>query len=147
MSEIITKFISEDPYSEQIFVRSEAIQDYFRRKLPGHDITIEESDIPVFVDCGGNLEEIICPGCGSTIDFDWWGGMVEEKCQENVSDLFVYMPCCQKKISLNDLQYDMPCGFASAEIDIEDDIDLSDDDLAELNSIAGETLCVIKAHY
>jgi hypothetical protein len=70
-------------------------------------------DTPVFVDCGENLKEVACPLCKSKIDIDWWAQQMNEKYDESqFMDLDVLLPCCNRTSSLNDLQYDIECGFA-----------------------------------
>lgn len=38
--------------------------------------------------------------------------------ENNFMKLDIKTPCCDKDASLNELQYDFPCGFACVEIDI-----------------------------
>lgn len=143
MSDTITKIISENPYSKAVYEQKQKIAEY----LKDFEINAEENEFPQFIDCGGNLEEITCPCCGETLDFDWWGEKVSELFENDFSDPTVTVPCCGKSVSVNDLKYNMPCGFASAEISINDNVDLSADDIATLNGIVGEPIRIIKAHY
>lgn len=38
--------------------------------------------------------------------------------KDNFKELSINMPCCGKKSTLNDLHYDLLCGFACIEFDI-----------------------------
>lgn len=87
--------------------------------IQAEKITWEKYESPTFVDCGGNLESINCPYCGSKIDFDIWQEMMDKSYKKSsFNDLSVYLSCCNSKSSLNDLNYDMDCGFARFVIEV-----------------------------
>ena len=129
MSDYILKIIPADPYvkiSEDVLCE---VKEYLYKNTDCERIDTSISLYPDFIDCGGNLESISCPECGTIIDFDWWGNAVDKASNEHFSDLSVKMPCCGTKISLNDLNYDMKCGFASCEICIMNPYRLLEDDV------------------
>jgi hypothetical protein len=42
----------------------------------------DQIDVEVYpkvtlIDCGENLERIVCPHCGATIAVEWWGARME----------------------------------------------------------------------
>ena len=139
MSEMFTKIISTDPDSTRIWELKDKINEAFGEK---YKIKFEQSDAAQFEDCGENLEEIICPRCGKTIDFDWWGEAMDRYFQNESQDLSVELPCCGETISLNDLNYNMPCGLACASMIVEGG-SMDDKTLDELQNLVGEKLRVI----
>ena len=82
--------------------------------VKAEDISFFQSGQVEFFDCGSALDHISCPRCGAAVPLDWWQQKMDE---HNKSDhIFVLeedMPCCSKTVSLNDLRYEAPCGFAS----------------------------------
>lgn len=148
MSDTIKKIIPCNPYSKSVKEKSEQITNYLKAVIEAKDYELLDYDVPQFVDCGSNLEEINCPYCESALDFEWWGEAMENVSQNNFSNLTVELPCCGRECSMNGLNYNMPCGFASCEIDIADssaEIDM--DVLRGLSRIVNEELKVIIAHY
>lgn len=82
-------------------------------------ISWKSYDDPIFVDCGGNLESITCPYCGDNIEIDDWQEMMST-CYERSSFnyLDIILSCCNREASLNNLKYQMDCGFAKFVIEI-----------------------------
>ena len=74
---------------------------------------------PIFVDCGSNLETITCPFCGHNIDIYVWQEMMST-CYERsyFNNLDVFLQCCNKETTLNNLKYQLDCGFAKFVIEI-----------------------------
>ena len=67
-----------------------------------------------FVDCGSALNHLSCPRCGAAVPRDRGQQKMDEHYKSD--HFFVLeedMPCCSKTVSLNDLRYEAPCGFAS----------------------------------
>lgn len=71
-----------------------------------------------FVDNGVNLETIRCPHCNEVLPEDWWGTAVDQAGKTKFDNLVVQTPCCGRQVSLNDLVYDWPAGFARFSISI-----------------------------
>ena len=66
-----------------------------------------------FIGGGDNLEKITCPHCTSEIDMDWWIKAVDESYDSSqFKNLEIMAPCCDNRISLNELHYELPAGFA-----------------------------------
>jgi hypothetical protein len=80
------------------------------------DLKAEWHETITVVDCGANLERITCPLCGTDIDPEWWGDLLDERYEEGFDDLTADVPCCGGRTSLNNLQYEWPCGFARFEL-------------------------------
>lgn len=118
------------------------------RCIRADNIAVTVYDTPVFVDCGSNLEEIVCPACGKDLSFDWWGAAMDKAHATDFSDLTVELPCCGNLGSLNTLRYNFPCGFARWVLEISDSADkIPKAVLSQIEAIAGEKLRVIEAHY
>jgi len=100
------------------------------------------------VSCGGNLETISCPHCG-TESGDWWGEAVQERYDEGFSTLLVTVPCCGAETSLNELVYDWPMGFASFRIEVlyPNRGWLTEEELASVATAVGHPLRQILAHF
>lgn len=117
---------------------------FLREKTLPEDIAAVTHDMPVFVDCGGNLEKIKCPLCGRKLDFGWWGEAMSSAAEGSFADLRVKTPCCRQDSSLNDLDYHFPCGFACLEIDIWNPaLNLNAGDLKVLEELFGESVRII----
>ena len=66
-----------------------------------------------FVDCGSNLERVLCPAChADLLDDGRWGRMMDAAYEVLFTSLVIPMPCCGVRLSLNDLEYELPVGFA-----------------------------------
>jgi hypothetical protein len=66
----------------------------------------------VFVDPGGNLESVACPRCAQQLSLTWWSDAMGIAHALRFSDLVTAVPCCGARLSLNDLDYSWPAGFA-----------------------------------
>ena len=68
-----------------------------------------------FIDSGAPFTAIGCPACGAAISEGWWSERMEagyDEDREAYEVLTVEPPCCGRLVSLNDLEYDPPAGFA-----------------------------------
>ena len=82
--------------------------------MKAEEISFFQSGQVEFFDCGSALNHISCPRCGAAVPLDWWQQKMDEHYKSD--HFFVLeedMPCCSKTVSLNDLRYEAPCGFAS----------------------------------
>ena len=140
MSDTFIKVISTVPESTLLLEKRDEISEVLDGKL---DVEFELDEGIIFVDCGGNLEEIICPNCGEVIDFDWWGQAMDGYFESDCENPNFQVPCCGDIVSINDLIYNMPCGFARTAMVIENG-DIDDETLGKLEKIVGEKLRVIK---
>lgn len=86
--------------------------------LAGAEAEAVRHDGVAFIDCGADLERIGCPRCAAPIDFDRWSDLVGARFEEGFATLDAAVPCCGAEVSLNDLDYHWPCGFACFEIEI-----------------------------
>lgn len=103
----------------------------------------------VFVDCGSNLEAVCCRRCRASLELTWWAEAVDAGAVDGFEDLEVPMPCCEATLSLNDLDYRWPCGFARFDVAIwnpERDW-LEERDLAAIGAVLGHSVRQVRAHY
>jgi hypothetical protein len=85
----------------------------FKKLAPKADeIKSETTDHPRFIDCGENFQSISCPKCGANLDNDWWQDWMSEEAEADFPLRPATLPCCAAKVTLNDLKYDWPQGFA-----------------------------------
>lgn len=118
MSDYVIKVIPINPYCHINIQKTQIIVDNLKTRITADNIESKTYATPIFVDCGSNLEKIVCPVCGETISFDWWGSAMDTAGNSSFMDLSVKLPCCGDDSTLNDLQYYFPCGFSCAELSI-----------------------------
>lgn len=80
--------------------------------MDARDLTAECSDEIKFVDQGGNFQAIRCPHCSQELTLEWWHDRMDRAFERAFTDLSIVTPCCTELSSLNDLEYDLPAGFA-----------------------------------
>ncbi len=124
---------------------------------PGADeIDIEVYERVTLIDCGENLERIICPHCGASISFEWWSDWLDELAPDGWEQADVdapcRSPCCSNPVTLRSLSYDWPVGFARFTVDVWNPSPWLDDDdsvsaATALGDAIGVPLCGLWAHY
>ncbi len=145
MSDYMIKIIPLNPYVHIDIQKIQQAVDFL--KMSFEDVSVEAHETPAFVDCGENLEKIICPSCGTEMDFDWWQESMSAAYAKDFMSLEIETPCCHRVSSLNELEYHFPCGFACVEIDILNPVTEPDEEcLAAVQSSLGEKLRVIRSH-
>ena len=112
------------------------------------EITIKQTDSPQFIDQGGNFERIICPKCSGTINEAWWKEAMNNALAKEFFELNVIVLCCNSMMSLNELKYEWPAGFACFSIQITNpNRDLSHEELHAIEVVLGTRLKKIWARY
>jgi len=109
------------------------------------------------VDCGENLERIGCPQCGSEIDMQLWGDLMEEwfTAGQGFVNRLVTVPCCGADTALEFLDYDWPVAFARFEIAVWNpsktfhtgDGRLTADQVSAVEGTLGRRIRQVRAHY
>jgi hypothetical protein len=101
-----------------------------------------------FVDAGGNWSGVHCPSCGADIE-PWWADAVSEAWKTDFTTLQIRSRCCETTVSLNDLDYGWPVGFASYVLEAANPSSkgLSPSQLAELETKLGCAIREIPAHH
>jgi hypothetical protein len=150
MSHDVLSIIPRDPK----FVPAVDVQQVAQNRISELLINCGEIQIAIydnvrFIDQGENFEDVTCPKCSSSV-VDWWSGAMESAFQNQFEDLTVVMPCCSQELSLNELNYNWPAGFAKFALRINNpniSHNLSDDQMHELENILGCQLRQVRAHY
>lgn len=68
MSDYIIRIIPTNPYYHIEEEMTYKIVYNLKVGITADDIELKQYGTPVFIDCGSNLEKIICPLCGAAID-------------------------------------------------------------------------------
>lgn len=110
-------------------------------------VSVTVRDHVAFIDCGGNLERILCPSCRAVIAQTWWQlRMGDDFAQREGFRLDAYAtPCCSARRTLDELVYDWPAGFGRLSIEATNTSGgrLADRQVRELEQILGTPLRVI----
>jgi hypothetical protein len=121
-----------------------------RSLLPGADRVDATVSLEVrFVDQGATFEGVFCPQCQEDL-MESWQEWMEAKALGNFADLNITTPCCGADVSLNDLNYDWPAGFARFVLEAANPGItgwLSESDVAVVEEVLGCTIRQIMAHY
>jgi DNA-directed RNA polymerase subunit N (RpoN/RPB10) len=119
MSSDLLRIIPTDPNWVPGPSAAEAAAALVRSTIPNaREISMEILEEVVFVDQGGNFESVMCPGCGTMLDTQWWQERMDEAFETAFTNLGVVTPCCSRTTSLNDLTYNLPAGFARFIIEV-----------------------------
>lgn len=147
MSDHIVKLIPDDPFYKPSDLSLSTAKAYLEAHVDCDCVNICINDTPVFVDCGSNLSEISCPKCGAELDVGWWQGAMSKAFEGEFMVLDTAAPCCGAPVSLNELCYKFPCGFARARIEIYNPGQAVEDDILDsVQKIFGTALRVIHVH-
>ena len=150
MSDSYLLLIPTDPH----FVPSPAAAELARLRLEqlvpdAEDVTAVVNDSVEFIDQGSNFERVRCPHCGRVLAQEWWSDRFDQAEATEFSALEVSVPCCGSSVSLNDLKYELPAGFAKFVLETMNPNvrDFPDEALADLSRDLGTPLRRIWAHY
>lgn len=113
------------------------------------EVTVCETPEVEFVATGGNLEDIFCPSCGTHLSMSWWmEAMNKAFLETRFNDLTVSSPCCNRAISLNNLRYELPTGFARFRLVVRNPgTDVDDEVILALEALLQCKLKKIWAHF
>jgi hypothetical protein len=104
MGDDFLRFIPTDPRYVPESDAADAARHRLESLLPDADqVTVTLTDHVEFVDQGTNFERVSCPRCGAELDPGWWGGEMSASHTTAFAHLDVTVPCCNAKLSLNDL--------------------------------------------
>lgn len=147
MSDYILRIIPADPYYHIDGQKAKRIVNNLKTRITADNMELKTYDTPAFIDCGDNLEKIICPICGKMLDFDWWSTAMDIARKNNFMNLSVDLPCCGGSSTLNDLQYFFPCGFSCVELSILNPSDkLSPECFSCIQELLGTPIQCIQSH-
>ena len=145
MSENFIALVPTDPKAE-VPDNAQALRDALARHLGTEEVRVKDYGKLQFIDCGQNFDSVACPACSARIEMDQWHAWMEEDWHgEDGFHLHRHQtPCCNQDITLNDLSYDMPQGFARWMVSARAD-DLSE--IAPFSALAGVKLRLIRQRY
>lgn len=111
------------------------------------ETTLETSDDVRFIDAGSNWEGVSCPACGSDLEV-WWAEAMTLAAASAFRDLVRTPPCCKLPVSLNELDYRWPVGFARWSLRVRNpkSPDVSESDLRRLGDALGCAVRVVRGH-
>jgi len=148
MGDYYVKLIPFDPN----FVPKKETLDKLEGLLPvlktwALEVNIINKDQPIFIDQGQYFDSISCPFCNQQLDTEWWHKAINKASLTNFLNLKTLLPCCRKIISLNDLDYVFPAGFARFAIELLEPGLMEDDEVEWLQQQLGFKLKRIEAKY
>ncbi|WP_242206728.1 hypothetical protein [Aestuariivivens insulae] len=112
------KIIPSDPNFEPTKEQQKIIINHLAKEYPNNEIKSTLSKNVEFIDSGGNFDSVKCNLCGKNIEIEDWQNDMDRAYQNSFSNLTFQTLCCQKETSLNELEYNMPCGFSKYQIEI-----------------------------
>jgi hypothetical protein len=123
VSDTILRLYASDPDYRADPPTAARAKDAAKLMFPGADqIDVEVYSNVTLIDCGENLERIVCPRCGATIAVDWWGARMDELADDAWEqadvDAPTPSPCCGEPVTVRSLIYHWPMGFARFTIDV-----------------------------
>ena len=128
-----------------------ALRDELARIAGTDEARIKDYGKLQFIDCGENYERIGCPICGKDITIAQWHEWMDEDWHgEEGFHLHSHVtPCCETKLTLNDLVYEWPQGFARWFVGARNPGrgPLTPDEVAALEAVAGLRLRAIAQMY
>jgi hypothetical protein len=148
MSESILKLIPTSP----LFIPNPMFQVNVNRHLKSifvnNEIKITTTDNIEFIDCGENLEEVICPYCKQPLDIECWSETMSSLYESHFTEASFELSCCNQTSQIFDLVYKENCGFSKFVIEVlNPEKELTPVQLFELEKILSCKLKVIKAYY
>ena len=150
MSDSFIVLIPADPHAA-LPETAEAVRAELADIVETPDSRVKDYGKLQFIDAGQNFERIGCPSCGHTFTIpEWHEWMNADWHGEEGFHLHTRSsPCCATDMTLNDLVYEWPQGFAHWFVGARDVNHgrLTDDELALLQDIAGIGLKPIYQHY
>lgn len=104
-----------------------------------------------FIDCGEAFERVNCPVCAASLAMELWHDWMDED-WHGAEGFHLHRhatPCCGESVTLNDLAYVQPQGFARWFVSAHDTTHgpLSDAETRALSEIAGLPLRAIHQRY
>ncbi|MEU7751243.1 hypothetical protein [Micromonospora sp. NPDC049171] len=162
MSELYIRVIPTDPKWQPTVGAAAHAAEYVAGLFARPDDHVEVVE-PVFygritlIDGGEYMENVFCPRCGAAIGLDWfWELLITRNGgrrvgEPTIDDLGVTVPCCRAALTLPELRFEAPVGFARFEVSARNWTrhawDLSAEELADTGAILGHPVTQVHAHY
>ncbi|MBL7259269.1 hypothetical protein [Paractinoplanes lichenicola] len=114
-------------------------------------------DRVALIDGGEYMAEVFCRRCGAALGLDWFWELLLARHpgladgDPRIGNLEVTVPCCGAALSLPELRYEDPIGFARFEVSARDwtraEWELSDEELAEVGRLLGHPVTQVQTRY
>jgi hypothetical protein len=113
MSDTWVRFIPTDrEYVPTPEAQARAVELLLSFAPDADEVEANASEEIQFIDCGGNWMGVACPECGSDAE-PWFADALNRAFDPSrFHDLMVVAPCCGAKVSLDQLKFGWPVGFA-----------------------------------
>lgn len=112
MSDNWIQFIPANPNYLPSIPAAEIAKALLASFVPDADeVVFKFTDNVEFIHPGGNWSGVKCPACGADAE-PWWKGTMNAAYKTRFSNLEVTAACCGASVSLNELDYLWPAGFA-----------------------------------
>ena len=148
MSDSLLRFIPADPEFRPSPSATTSAEVFLRGLLPEAERVSARCLAGVeFVDAGANWEGVHCSVCGADAE-SWWSDAMSQAAESGFHSLQVMSGCCRRAVSLNELRYGWPVGFASFVLEAQNpqSTGLTASQLAQLSGIVGSPLLEIPVH-
>ncbi|MEL7149368.1 MAG: hypothetical protein AAGK71_01475 [Pseudomonadota bacterium] len=150
MSDRFLVVIPADPHAEMP-ATANALRDALENLADTDEARLKDYGKLQFIDAGKLAESVTCPKCSHGLPAEEWRNWMNR--DWHAEDGFhlheIEVPCCGEKMTLNDLSYDAPQGFArwivSARV-MERGL-LNGEELKHLEKLAGIPLTAIAQEY
>lgn len=119
MAETALFVIPQDPFFVPEPSAREAAGALARQLLPDAEaIAVSVSAKPQFFDAGEAAVAVRCPEGGKRLDMDWWADLMEEDFDGEGFRLEAHPSPCGRAVTLAELVYEAPQGFARCAVAI-----------------------------
>ena len=150
MSDDFLVVIPADPAAE-LPPTAEDIRTALARLAGSDESRVKDYGKLQFIDAGTNFESAACPACAGALDKELWHSWMDSDWHgEDGFHLHTHrMLCCGAEVTLNDLVYHLPQGFARWFVSARNPNrgPLTPEEVAELENLAGLRLIAIAQHY
>nr|MDT0658676.1 hypothetical protein [Micromonospora sp. DSM 115978] len=161
MSDLYLRVILDDPRWQPTAEAAGRAVEYVAGLFAGPRAHVESVE-PVFyerimlIDAGQYMEDVFCPRCDAAIGLDWFWDLLRGesgglRVDPTIGDLDVTVPCCGCPLTLPELRFEAPVGFARFEVSARnwtrDAWELSDEELATAGEILGHPVTQIHTRY
>jgi hypothetical protein len=109
------------------------------------------------IDAGEHMEDVFCSRCDASIGLNWFWGLLRARNggrmvgEPTIDDLDVTVPCCGAALTLPDLRFEAPVGFARFEVSAmnwsRNAWMLNDEELAAVEGVLGHPVTQIHTQY
>lgn len=150
MSDDYIKLVPRSPFARPDDDNLTQAVEWLGRVSPSNDgVEVICDAKPQFHDAGGNWEKTFCPVCRKEVLTDWWQDRMEEDFDGEGFRLASYaMPCCNARLTLNDLDYDWDQAFGVVAV-IGQNLNvgrLSPDQIGDAEQLMGTPLTIVYCH-